>query len=99
MVDVAVIDTSEEAADLLEATLRTRGWTTARAYVVDFKRHRADVSAFLTEHDPQVVLWDVALPYEENWEYLQEIQRLPAARGRAFILTSFNVGALREFIG
>jgi CheY-like chemotaxis protein len=99
MVDVAVIDTSEEAADIVEEALRSRGWSTARGYAVDFKRGRADLTTFLREHDPAVVLWDLAVPYEENWEYLQEIRGLPAARGRHFVLTSFNVAALREFIG
>ena len=66
---------------------------------MDFKRGRADLTTFLEEHDPTVILWDVAIPYDENWEYLQEVRQLRAAAGRHFVLTSFNVEALQEFIG
>jgi CheY-like chemotaxis protein len=99
LVDVAVINTSEELAELLELVLREEGWTTARGYIVDFKRERQDLAAFLATHDPRVLVWDIAIPYVENWAYYQTAQQLPAAAGRRFILTTTNVLALEQLVG
>jgi DNA-binding response OmpR family regulator len=99
LVDVAVINTSEELAELLESVLASEGWSTARGYTLDFKRNRQDITAFLEEYDPSVILWDVAIPYEDNWAYLQEVQRLSAAQGRRFVLTTTNAEVLQRLVG
>ena len=99
VVDVAVVNTSEELADLLEEVMRSEGWSTARGYTLDFKRGRKDVRAFFREHDPRVIVWDIAIPYDENWNLCQEIQRLPEAEERQFILTTTNIDVLQRLIG
>jgi DNA-binding response OmpR family regulator len=99
VVDIAVINTSEELAEILEVVLQAEGWTTARGYTLDFKRGRQELAAFFASHDPRVVVWDVAVPYEENWHYCQQAQQLPAAQGRRFVLTTTNAHALARLVG
>ncbi len=99
MVDVAVINTSEEMAELLELVFQSEGLSTARGYTLDFKRGREDLSSFFEKHDPRVVVWDVAIPYEENWLFCQQAQQLPAAEERHFVLTTTNVDALHQLVG
>jgi CheY-like chemotaxis protein len=99
MVDVAVVNTSEETAEVIEMTLQSEGWTTARGYTVDFKRGRKDLRAFLTEHDPRSIVWDIALPYQENWEYFLNVRTLPEAEERPFVLTTTNSRILKELVG
>jgi hypothetical protein len=65
-IDVAVVNTAEELAETLEFALQEAGYTTARAYTLDFKRGRQDLSAFLQTHDARVVVWDVAVSSAEN---------------------------------
>jgi CheY-like chemotaxis protein len=96
---VAVLDTSEEVAETLQGVLEDEGWTTAVAYVVDFKRGRQDFAAFLAEHDPEVIVFDIALPYAENWAYFQSLQQHPAAQGRRFVVTSTNERAVERLVG
>jgi CheY-like chemotaxis protein len=60
---VAIIDTSEETAGVLRKLLEDDGITPVVAYVVDFKRGRADIEEFFATHQLQAVFWDVALPY------------------------------------
>jgi CheY-like chemotaxis protein len=96
---VAVVNTSEELADVLASVLEDEGFRTTIAYIVDFKRGRRDLAAFLAEHDPQVLLWDLAIPYEENWAYLQGVLRSPPALGRQVILTTTNKAALERLVG
>lgn len=96
---VAVIDSSEEIAALLKEILEDEGYRTAVTYVPDLKRGRPDPVAFLLEHDPRVVVYDVAIPYEENWRFFQDIARTPAASGRRFVLTTTNKPVLESMVG
>jgi CheY-like chemotaxis protein len=99
MVDVAVINTSEETAEVMEMALEAEGWSTARGYCIDFKRSRKDLSEFLAQHDPTVIVWDIALPYEENWEYFKTVRKLPAMEERPVVLTTTNSRIVRELVG
>jgi len=98
-IDVAVVNTAEELAEILELALQQEGLTTARGFTLDFKRGRQDLNVFFQTHEPRVVVWDVAIPYQENWHYAQAVQDLPAAQGRTFILTTTNERALRLLTG
>jgi hypothetical protein len=96
MVDVAVVHASEEGAELIEWALRSAGWSSQRASPLDFKRGRLDLPGFLSEHDPPLIVWDIAVPLDENWIYCQTVMAHPCARGRRFILTTGNLPALHR---
>jgi hypothetical protein len=96
LVDIAVVNTSDEIAEVIEWAMRSAGWSSLRASPVDFKRGRIDLSGFLSEHDPSVLVWDVVVPLDENWAYCQAVQRDPAASGRRFILTTNDKRAFHQ---
>jgi hypothetical protein len=98
LVDLAVVNDETATAHAIAQVLACAGWTTAIRTVRDFQRGRIDRSAFLRWHEPRVVIWDIGYPYDEHWAYFAATQALPAARGRAFILTSGYPAALREFV-
>src|SRR5207253_4375522 len=52
-VDIAVINSAEELAELLEMVFQQEGFTTARGYTIDFKRGRQDLETFMTTQDPR----------------------------------------------
>jgi DNA-binding response OmpR family regulator len=99
MVDVAVINTSEELARVLKEVVEDEGWTATCAYCLDFKEGRSDFLAFLTAYDPAVIVWDIALPYEENWAFFQKLRQLPEVSGREIVLTTTNERVLAELAG
>jgi DNA-binding response OmpR family regulator len=99
MVDIAVINSSEETAEAMQNALEFAGWSTTRGFIVDFKRGRADVESFLTVHDPRAVVWDIGIPYEENWAYYQAVRKIPCTEGRGFVVTSTNVPVLVKLVG
>jgi DNA-binding NtrC family response regulator len=96
---VAIIDTSEDIAALLKEILEDEGFRTAVAYVPDLKRGQPEPATFLLEHDPRVIVYDVAVPYEENWQFFQTIARSEAASGRRFVLTTTNKPVLESMVG
>ena len=96
---VAVVQTSEDIVHLLCDVLTGGGFQPVVGYVPDFREVRQDFAAFLAEHDPVVLIWDIALPYEQNWAYFQQVAQSDAARGRRFVLTTTNKRALETLVG
>ena len=96
---VAIVDTSEDIVALLRELLAADGFRPVARFVPDFREGREDLDAFLQEHDPAVIIWDIALPYDRNWAYFQEASASAAARGRRFVLTTTNKRALEELVG
>jgi DNA-binding response OmpR family regulator len=96
---VAVINTAEEMFKLLEQILHQEGYRTVSAYVPDLKRGTPTAEEFLREHDPAVVLWDIGIPYEENWAFFQQVAAAEAPHGRQFVLTTTNRYALENLVG
>ena len=96
---VAVVNTSEDISRLLSEVLIIEGFHPVVGYAIDFREGRQDVAAFLAEHDPAALIWDIALPYEQNWTYFQQVAQSDAARGRRFVLTTTNKQALERLVG
>jgi hypothetical protein len=97
---VAIINTSEETTRLLQDLMIDEGFAIVIAYVPEFKRGERDIAAFFQEHRPQAVLYDIAIPYVENWTFFQErvlgCDLLPASR---FVLTTTNRTVLEMLVG
>ena len=96
---VAVINTSEDISRLLCDVLEAEGYRAVAEYVVDFRTERASLDAFLAEHHPAVIIWDIAIPYEENWRYLQRVRDDHERDDRRFVLTTTNKRALESLVG
>jgi CheY-like chemotaxis protein len=96
---VAVFNASEEVVGMLRAALEAEGFHTISAHVPDIKRGQEDLLAFLEKHDPPVIIYDISLPYEENWTFLRLIMDLESAKGRQFVVTTTNKRALEELVG
>ena len=97
---VAIINTTVESIELLADLLADEGFATVDAYVIEFKRRMRDLDSFFHDYQPQAVLYDIAIPYEENWTFFQEQvigrQLLPAS---CFIVTTTNLTALEQLVG
>jgi CheY-like chemotaxis protein len=96
---VAVINTSEDVAELLRAIVEDAGWRSALAYIPDLRRGSPDPDEFLSQYDPRVIVYDIGIPYEENWAFFCAIEQRPIAQGRRFVLTSTNKRALESLVG
>lgn len=96
---VAVIDTAEEVAAMLALALREHGFRTVIGYAVNFRRNTQDPGVFLQQHDVSAIVWDIGLPYRENWEYFAALRDAGTFRGRGLVLTTTNRLALDEMVG
>ena len=96
---VAVCNSSEDTIDVLCAVLTLRGYRCVSAHVTDIKRGRLDFPAFLAREDPRVIVWDIALPYDSNWEFFQGLRSSGAFEDRGIVLTTTHKANLEKVIG
>ena len=96
---VAVINTSPDTVAMLRMTLERAGFVVVTGYTFDIRDGRLDIDAFATEHQPKVVVYDVAPPYEQNWRLLQHVRGLESMKTRKFVITSTNPQHLAQLAG
>jgi DNA-binding NarL/FixJ family response regulator len=94
---VAVVNTNPDVIELLKARIEAAGFVVLVIHIADI-RGGLDVNTVLEQHDPKVIVYDVAPPYERNWRFLQHL-RETAFNGRRFVLTSPNEHALAKLVG
>jgi DNA-binding response OmpR family regulator len=96
---VAVINTSEDVAGLISGVLADEGFEPVVAYVPEFRTGRQDLADFLREHEPAAIVWDIAVPYDVNWQFVCDAQASGVLGDRPIVFTTTNVAALQDLIG
>ena len=97
---IAVVNSSEDTVEMLRACLQQNGFSSVvTAHVTDIRKGTMDFLEFVEEHDPKVFIYDVAIPYEENWRFLQLLMSSEAMHGRKVVVTTTNKRVLEQLIG
>lgn len=94
---VAVVNTNPDFVELIKVRLEAAGFVVLVMHLADIRGGR-DVGAVLSQHRPQVIVYDVVMPYDRNWRFLQHL-RDTAFRDCRFVLTSPNASALARIVG
>lgn len=93
---IAILNSSEDLLDLLAEAFRDEGFQVVTHHLLPFRSGKEDLAQFFAQHQPDVVVWELAIPYAENWAYFQRMRQTPAVRDCPIILTSTNVARLRQ---
>ena len=97
---VAIINTALETIELFQYLLADEGMDTVSAYVTEFKRGERDLASFFAKHQPNAVVYDIALPYVENWQFFQEQVLAPHFLPEScFVVTTTNRSVLEVLVG
>ena len=96
---VAVFNTSDDTVDLLRNVLQTAGFVVVTAFTTELRDGRVDLDAFMRLHQPKVIVYDIAVPYEENWRLFQHVKSRPACRDARFVLTTTNAAHVQKLAG
>ena len=65
----------------------------------DMPRAHEEVGHFVSAHRPDVVVYDVGMPYESSWDLLEAIRMAPALRSQPLVITTPNKGKLEQAVG
>lgn len=96
---VAVFNSSQDTIDVLKVAFEESGFAVASGHVSDLKKGVVDVLDFVQEHQPDVVVYDIALPYEENWRFLRLLQSSDALKTVRWVITTTHRKRLQELVG
>ena len=94
---VAIVNTNPDLVELLRARIEAAGFVVLVIHIAEI-RAGLDVERVLEQHDPAVIIYDVVLPYEPNWRFLQHL-RETSFQGRRFVLTTPNQDGLKRLVG
>jgi DNA-binding NtrC family response regulator len=86
----AVVNSSPDIVDMLRTALEPAGIVVVSALTFDIRDGRIDFERFLQQHDPTVIVYDIAPPYQANWQLFQHLCRMREMQSRQFVLTSTN---------
>lgn len=96
---IAIVNTNPDLVRRLRVALETAGFVVFEMYSEDIKHASANVQSFLKEHDPSVIVYDLAPPFDLNWRFLDHLRTTTEFSGRRFVLVSVNERRAREIVG
>jgi DNA-binding NtrC family response regulator len=97
---VAVINSSQDTVDMLREILQHHGFSSVvTAHIDEIKRGKLDFPAFVRQHDPRVFIYDVSIPYVENWRALELLMKTDLMHSRRVVVTTTNKRALDQLLG
>jgi chemosensory pili system protein ChpA (sensor histidine kinase/response regulator) len=96
---VAVINTSPDTVDLLRLAFEYEGFVAVSAMTFEIRDGKVVLDEFLGQHKPDVAIYDVALPYQANWQLLQHLRTTTRLREVPIIITTTNAAHVRPFAG
>ena|SRR5687767_12262385 len=94
----AIINTAPDTVDLLKDTLEQAGLLVVTGYTHDIRDGKLDLQAFLAIHHPDVIVYDIAPPYDRNWAFLEHL-RSTILGGYRFVITTVNRGYVEALVG
>ncbi len=95
---VAVLNTSPDVVDMLRHVFEAAGYVVVSLLTYQVRDGQVELESFLHQHQPDVVVYDIAPPYEPNWRLFRHIAATPSMRHREIVLTSTNPGRVRQLV-
>ena len=95
----AIFNTSPDIVDLMRRAFEPAGIVTVSVLTHQIREAVVDVEGFLRQHDPQVIVYDIAPPYDANWQLFEHISRMKGMRQRKIVLTSTNPRHVEKLAG
>src|SRR5688572_33441620 len=75
---------------MLRRAIEPAGFVVVTALTFDIREGVVDLQHFVEQHEPRVVVYDIAPPYDANWRLFQHLYSKPWMRDRQVVLTSVN---------
>jgi DNA-binding response OmpR family regulator len=97
---VALFNASDDTVEMVQRMLDAAGYQCLiSCHFSDLKKGNIDFVRYLTEHEPEVVIFDISPPYLENWRFFKTLSVDKAMQGRGLVLTTTNKARLDEAVG
>jgi CheY-like chemotaxis protein len=95
---VAIFNTSPDTVEMLRIVLEQAGFVVMGLYTYEARDGRINIENIFNQHEPDVVIYDIAPPYDKNWREFRHMCSMPALAKRKFVLTTTNMQRVREAV-
>jgi hypothetical protein len=98
---VALFNASDDTIDMIQGLLTKAdsGQTLIWCHFADLKKGVVDFERYIGKHNPEVVIFDLSPPYDENWTYFKKMRDNGIMKDRGIVLTTTNKDRLDEVLG
>jgi hypothetical protein len=97
---VALFNASDDTYEMVQRMLDTLGLNCiVGCHMAELRKHYISFGRYLAEYEPQVVIFDIDAPFEENWHLFGTLLHDKAMEGRGVVLTTTNKQLLDKTIG
>ena len=98
---VALFNASDDTIDMVQTLLTASGGdqTLIWCHFADLKKGIVDFGKYMDKHNPEVVIFDLSPPYDENWRFFKTMRDAKTMKGRGMVLTTTNKARRDEVLG
>ena len=96
---VAIVNTTPDAVDMLQHAIESAGFVVVSCFTHDIRDGQTDFASFIGQHDPRVIVYDLAPPYGPNFRLFQHVRAMDVVKGRQFVITSVNPANVQGMVG
>lgn len=94
---VPVFDASEDTVEMLKTALTDRGYRAVSGMTDTVKSGALDFIGFMGTHKPEAIIWDIAPPYDRNWNFFKLLRTADILKHCHVVLTTTNREQLDSF--
>jgi DNA-binding NarL/FixJ family response regulator len=98
MPTIAIVSAGTEDPESLRAGLEAEGFEAVVARLPEIRTGELDLVTFLEEHDPEVIVYQLGVPYPQSLTFLRLLQDTAIARHRAWVLTAGDPAAVADLL-
>src|SRR6476620_3664421 len=96
---VAIFNDSASTLSTMATWCEMHGYGVFTAQVSQMAMPHLNVERLVLANRPEVIVYDLAMPYESAWDFLEMMRLLPAVASIPFVLTTNNKAALDSVVG
>ena len=96
---IAIVNSTPDAVQMLRDVFDRAGFLPVSCYTHDIRDGKLDFDAFIRQHQPRVIVYDIAPPYERNVRLFAHIRAMPVCAGMHFVITSMNPARAAALLG
>jgi CheY-like chemotaxis protein len=96
---LVVLNDSSQVLKMLCGWLQQQGHHCDTGLLADMPNAHEDVPRLISKHRPDVVVYDVGMPYPSSWDLLDVIRASPALQSQPFVITTPNKQKLEQAVG
>src|SRR5688572_29844613 len=95
---VAILNNNEDLIRMMSDALKEAGCNVVSVRLVNVRAGKVDLELFVKEHDPDAVIFAIALPYRMNLSMLEALRGTGVLAGRGLVLTTPDTRATRDLL-